>query len=107
MIWTNFSTRKIGYLHLSEKTVDTKAISKIIRKRVLPYQDQFFDGDNIFQDDSAPDCQSKVTNAFKESNGITSLPRPSNSIDSKPAVDFEEKKSIFIDQAQKVSFLPQ
>ena len=84
MIWSGFSARQIGYLHLCEKTVDSKEYTKILRTRVLPYQNRFFDGDMIFQDDSAPAHRSKVTCAFKEANDIISLPWPSSSPDLNP-----------------------
>lgn len=84
MIWSGFSSREIGYLHLCEKTVDTKEYVKILRTRVIPYQNRFFDKDMIFQDDSAPAHRSKVTTAFKAANGIVSLPWPANSPDLNP-----------------------
>ena len=84
MIWSGFSARQIGYLHLCESTVNTKEYVKILRTRVLPYQNRFFHGEMIFQDDSAPAHRSKITNSFKSANGITSLPWPSNSPDLNP-----------------------
>ena len=84
MIWSGFSARKIGYLHLCERTVNSQEYIKILRTRVLPYQSRFFNGNMIFQDDSAPAHRSKATTAFKTARGITSLPWPSNSPDLNP-----------------------
>ena len=74
MIWSGFSARAIGYLHLCEKTVNGAEYKKILETRVLPYERRFFpDGGMVFQDDSAPAHRCKLVEQFKKSCDIVSL----------------------------------
>jgi len=85
MLWSGFSAKAIGYLHVCERTINSEEYIKILRTRVLPYQQRFFNaGDMTFQDDSAPAHRSKVVDSFKNTHGIKSLPWPGNSPDLNP-----------------------
>lgn len=85
MFWGCMSSQGMGRLHLVEGSMNADQYLEVLRRRVLPQADDWFEGaDWIFQQDLAPCHTAKKVKSFFDDQELEVLKWPGNSPDLSP-----------------------
>ena len=84
MVWGCFSARGLGDMCVLKGRLNSEAYKSVLDKYMIPASEELFNGDFIFQQDSASCHTSKATKTWLKENQVQLLPWPSNSPDLNP-----------------------
>lgn len=85
MVWSVFSWKGTGNLHIVEGSMNQGQYAKILQDRLLPQMREWFNGDDcVFMHDGAPCHKAKSVGKFLDDHGVSVLPWPGNSPDMNP-----------------------
>lgn len=84
MVWGCFSVHGLGKLCILKGSVNSEAYKAVLDNFMIPASEDLFEGDFIFQQDSASCHTSKTTMSWLKNNNIQLLPWPVNSPDLNP-----------------------